>query len=324
MLPISISESTEVTYPVGEVLGTSTILTAQYYSDEFLSAMLVSGETPFHAVEHPEKDPLPKALIITAQTPFHPVDHTWADQPADLGSIDVNNETFRVVNVLTGVLQTGGSELLLDKDIPVKKGAEGWIFVVAHIIELLGSNFNAKNLIGKEADLKVDTIRRQQLSAAHSACHVSALALNKCTTQFWRKEAMRDSLGNPNLDQLAIQTSKIKTTESIDYYRFGKSLRKQGLETGLLIQQIKEVESLVNSQLEEWVRLGAEIRVDVPNLNLESRRWWLCQLPEGLAKIPCGGTHVSNLREFSSIKVEYELIPEKPEIIVHTIPTYIT
>jgi alanyl-tRNA synthetase len=34
---------------------------------------------------------------------------------------------------------------------------------------------------------------------------------------------------------------------------------------------------------------------------LSSRRTWVCELSEGRGEVPCGGTHVSNIAELSSI-----------------------
>jgi alanyl-tRNA synthetase len=227
---------------------------------------------------------------------------------------------LKVSDVLTGAVQLGTDVLSIDNEISVKKGTEGWVFVVAHIVDV-SDGFSLENLLGEPVSLDVDVQHRRSLSAAHSACHISALALNKCTTQFWRKEVAKDSLGNPNLDQLAIQISKITTSESFDQYRFGKSIRKQGLESAALLEQVKVVEACVNQQLERWLKTGARIYVEAPEAKLEARRWWKCELPEGTAQIPCGGTHIADLNELASIQVSYEVSSGVPEMSVHTVPT---
>lgn len=291
-----ITGSTRVTYPRGETRGTSAIILAEPYNG----------------------DPS-KLIVVTEETPFHPVDHTWPDQPSDAGTLSVGGAAFTISDVLTGAIQAGSDELKLDKEIPVRKGADGWSFVVAHVVEVAGA-VAAESLPGQVAFLEVDPVRRMQLSAAHSACHIAALALNKCTARLWRKEVLKDSLGHPNLDQLAMQVSKITTGGSTDHYRFGKSLRKQGLDSAALLEQITGVEACVNAQLDAWLKTDAAIRVEAPHAGLDARRTWACDLPDGPAQIPCGGTHLTNVREFDGVKVSFELLPGAPEVILHTTP----
>jgi alanyl-tRNA synthetase len=293
---VNITASTRVTYPQGATSGLSTVLLAKSYSS----------------------DPS-KLIIVTEETPFHPIDHTWPDQPADRGTLTVDGTKLAVSDVVTGAIQSGSKELILDKDIPVKKGTDGWHFVVAHIIDVEGAT-PPESLVGRTASLEVDPSHRRLLSAAHSACHIAALALNKCTAHLWRKEALKDSLGHPNLDQLAMQVSKITTSESLDHYRFGKSVRKQGLDSPVLLEQIGSVEECMNRQLEDWLRTESPIWIETPHLGLDARRMWHCDLPDGAAYIPCGGTHLKNLKEFSSIRVNFETLPGVPEVILHTVP----
>lgn len=292
----NITASTRVTYPQGATSGLSTVLLAKPYSSD-----------------------ASKLIIVTEETPFHPVDHTWPDQPADLGTLIIDGIKLTVSDVVTGAIQDGSEELNLDKDIPVKKGADGWHFVVAHIIDIENAT-SPERLVERTASLEVDRSHRRLLSAAHSACHIAALALNKCTAHLWRKEPMKDSLGHPNLDQLAMQVSKITPSESLDHYRFGKSVRKQGLDSATLLEQIRSVEECMNLQLEEWLKTESPIWIETPHPGLDARRMWHCDLPDGAAYIPCGGTHLKNIQEFSSIKVNFEILPGVPEVILHTVP----
>ncbi|HEX7318058.1 MAG TPA: hypothetical protein VF297_29405 [Pyrinomonadaceae bacterium] len=291
----NISSSTRVTYPQGATSGLSTVLLAKPHGG----------------------DPS-RLIIVTEETPFHPVDHTWPDQPADVGTLTVDGTALGVSDVVTGAIQDGSEELKLDKDIPVKKGADGWHFVVAHIID--AADAAPESLVGQTASFAVDPTHRRLLSAAHSACHIAALALNKCTAHLWRKDALKDSLGHPNLDQLAMQVSKIKTSESLDHYRFGKSVRKQGLDSAAFLEQIGSVEECMNRQLEDWLKTESSIWIETPHPGLDARRMWHCDLPDGAANIPCGGTHLNNIKEFSSIRVNFELLPGVPEVLMHTVP----
>lgn len=292
----NINNSTRVTYPQGAIHGTSTILLIRAHND----------------------DPS-KLIIVTEETPFHPVDYTWPDQPSDVGTISVDSMTLMVSEVVTGAIHAGSEELKLDKDIPVRKGTDGWYFVVAHIVVATDATL-AEQLPGRVASLEVDPLHRRQLSASHSACHIAALAFNKCTATFWRKEVVKDSLGHPNLDQIAMQTSKITPVESLDHYRFGKKIRKQGLDSAGLLEQVTSIEECINQQLDAWLKTDAPIRIEAPKADLDARRLWLCDLPEGTAQIPCGGTHLTNMREFNSIKVNFEILSGVPEIIAHTVP----
>jgi alanyl-tRNA synthetase len=111
--------------------------------------------------------------------------------------------------------------------IPVRRGEEGWVWLVAH---RLGESAEPPQ-VGDEVELVVDVRRRRALSAAHTACHLAALAMNRAASHLWRKEARRDSLGSPDLDQIAMVSSVMDESGLTDVYRLGKSLRKKGFET---------------------------------------------------------------------------------------------
>ncbi|NUR83524.1 MAG: metal-dependent hydrolase, partial [Nonomuraea sp.] len=153
--------------------------------------------------------------LVTAETPFHPLDHTWPDQPADRGTIG----GLPVLDCVTAAASDEG--LFLGEEIPVRRGADGWQWLVVHVV---GSPLDE----GTQVDLEVDPAYRAALSAGHTACHLAALALNAALAPYWRKEAKQDALGNPDFDQSAITSSRIAEYGSVDVYRLGKSLRKKG------------------------------------------------------------------------------------------------
>ncbi len=178
-------------------------------------------------------------------------------------------------------------ELLVADDIPVKRGEPGWNWHVAH--RLVGTA--APPEVGTEVVLTVDADRRRALSSAHTACHLAALAMNSATAHLWRKDVRLDSLGKPDLDQLAMESSVMDEGGSIDVYRFGKSLRKRGFDPAGFADQVETIVADVHSQLEAWIASQAPVVVaDDGDQRVTAPRRWTCLLPEGLADIPCGGT----------------------------------
>lgn len=256
--------STVVTFPDGHVTGRSEIV----------------GAVPVGA----------RHGLVVAETPFHPLDHTWPDQPADLGTIG----GLPVVDCVTGAWaeQEG---LRLGPDIPVRRGADGWEWLVVHVTD-------APLPVGETVDLVVDAGHRAALSAGHTACHLAALALNAALAGHWRKEAARDGLGHPDFDQAAITSSRITPDGSVDVYRLGKSLRRKGFSGDDL--DLDRAAADVNERLAAWVTAGAPVRIDVPGRWLTARRTWHCTLPEGEVSIPCGGTHVVRTSELGAVTVE--------------------
>jgi len=237
--------------------------------------------------------------VMTDVSPFHPLDHTWPDQPADAGTL----AGMPVVECLTGAAGPDG-RLRIGADIPVRRGEAGYDWVVVHLLER-GAPPVA---VGDEVELSVDPGLRASLSAAHTACHLAALALNRAAADLWRKDAPRsDSLGAPDLDGLTIAQSRILPLHSIDTYRLGRSIRKKGLDTAALIDALPGLQATVTQTLRSWIASGSPVRIDDGgDRGVAARRTWRCDLPEGAATYPCGGTHVRNLAELpATARVEY-------------------
>ena len=276
----------------------------------FAGGALVGSGT-VQRVEHSDAG---QAVVVVTETPFHPIDHTWPDQPGDTGTC---GDAVVTDCVMAAVGPTG--ELIIGHDIPVKRGEAGWSWHVGHCM----AQASAPE-VGDVVDLGVDAERRRALSAAHTACHLAAFAMNRVAAELWRKEAPRDSLGAPNLDQLAMQRSVMDVTGSTDEYRLGKSLRKKGFDAVAFAEQLPKVEESVNQLLAAWVATGAHVLVDDGgDRRLTGRRQWVCELPEGRAALPCGGTHLHRLDEFDSVEVTYELQPDNGGVVMRTVPTLV-
>lgn len=251
-------------------------------------------------------------VVVVDSTPFHPVDHTWPDQPGDGGTISVGDDTVQVTEAVMAAVSDEG-EFAVGSDIPVKRGAEGWTWLVGHRIE---GTAPASLAEGARVTLSVDGARRAGLSRGHTACHVASLALDLALADLWRKEPGEDALGNPDFEARANQSSRIHEDGAVDEYRLGKSLRRAGFDTETFAATLADREARVNEQLATWVASGARSSIETEGPTIVDRRRWHCALPEGEAVILCGGTHVESLAEFASITVALDL--SDPQLLVMT------
>jgi alanyl-tRNA synthetase len=278
------SASTQVGFPAGAVSGRSTVLAC---------------------VELPDG----RYGVVTGSTPFHPLDHTWPDQPADTGTLAGR----AVLDCVTGAVSPDGA-FALGADIPVRRGEEGWAWLVVHVLA-------EPVAVGEEVELLVDPDRRAALSAAHTGCHLLALALNAALAPRWRKDPGRsDALGSPDFDSLAMDSSRMDTTASYDVYRVGKSLRKKGFTAEGLAEDLPALTEAVNATLAGWVAAAAAVRVEAPGPELTARRQWHADLPEGHAHIFCGGTHLTHLGELAALSTELRLSEDGTQLTAVTTP----
>ncbi|MFB2600156.1 metal-dependent hydrolase [Herbiconiux sp. P17] len=251
-----------------------------------------------------------RVAVLLDETSCHPVDAAWPDQGADRATLTVDGQAFDVVDCVVGA--TDGASLFLGAAVPVRPGAAGWAFVVAHVLDA-GVVAGAAGALaeGATARVEVDAAYRRALSAGHTACHLASLALNDALAGAWTKDAARDGRGNPNFDQLAIESSTIEPNASLDVYRVGKSLRKKGFAPAVLTEGegLTALAAAVDGRLAEWGASGARVEVqhDGDDRGLSGRRTWTCHLPGGAVSIPCGGTHLTSLAEFASIRVTFDL-----------------
>jgi alanyl-tRNA synthetase len=238
--------------------------------------------------------------VVLDRTAFHPVDAHWPDQPADRGRLILADGTsVDIVDAQVGA--TDGERLHIGGDVPVRTGTPGWAFVVVHLVAK-----DAAVREGETVGVEVDAGFRTALSVGHTACHLASLALDRALAGSWTKPAPADPLGAPAFDQLAIERSEIIEHGARDTYRIGKSLRKKGFPPSVF-DDPAAVADAVNEQLSEWVATDAPVRVETPEPGLGARRSWVCALPEGEARIPCGGTHVGALGALGRVAVAFEV-----------------
>ncbi|MFM5013605.1 hypothetical protein ACEUB2_13240 [Aeromonas veronii] len=255
-------------------------------------------------------------LLVTDLTPFHPQSHLWPDQPGDVGHARWEGGEAAIGPCRMGAISPDG-ELFVDTAIPVRRGAEGWRFVVVH--PLTGDHALA---VGSQVELQVDSAARHALSLGHSGCHLAALALNRALIPYWRKEVSeRDALGQPDFDRLAIQSSRVEPCGSREQYRIGKSLRKKGVNSEALLADLALIEEKVNQQLADWIATGSEIRRSRAGEAIIDSRYWHCMLEGQEVTIPCGGTHVASLAELGEVKVKLTLVEEGFAMLTRVTPT---
>ena len=219
-----------------------------------------------------------RTAVVLDETAAHPVDHAWPDQGADRGTIG----GVELVDCVVGA--TDGTALFLGSDIPVRKGTEGWSFLVVHVVDAFTP------VEGDTVDVQVDADYRHALSTGHTLCHLASLALNGALAGAWSKEVPLDTAGQPNFDQLAIETSTIVENGSRDVYRVGKSLRKKGFDPAAL-DDIPLIEGHVNERLAALLATGDSVVIETEGSRLDDRRYWVF----GDYRIPCGGTHVATV-----------------------------
>jgi alanyl-tRNA synthetase len=267
------SVDTVVGYPSGSTAGTSTVVHVEPLGD---------GRT----------------AVLLESTPCHPVDAGWPDQGADHAMLGWGGGSASVVDRVVGdciVAATDGAQLYLGANIPVRKGTEGWAFLVAHIVE------GGVPEVGQTVTVTVDADYRRALSLGHTGCHLASLALNHALADRWGKEAALDALGVPDFDKLAIDSSTIQPFGSVDTFRLNKSLRRKGFVSEGLADALPEVERALNASLESWCAAGAAVTIRREGNRLTDRRYWECTLPEGEVSIACGGTHAASLAELNGL-----------------------
>lgn len=242
-----------------------------------------------------------RTAVLLDETACHPVDAGWPDQGSDRAVL-VTGAGDEVAVTEAVVAATDGETLFIGADVPVRKGEEGWAFVVAHLLAP-----DAAIAAGDGVTVVVDEEYRNALSIGHTACHLASLALNRAVADRWTKEVRADGLGEPDFDGAAIASSLIRPQGSTDVFRLNKSLRRKGFSTDGLAEQLAEIEAATAATLATWISEDAPVHIEVAGPGLTDRRSWVADLAEASVSIPCGGTHVSALSELGSLSVSLEL-----------------
>lgn len=229
--------------------------------------------------------------IVAACTPCHAESPSWPDQPPDQAVVEWGD---RRINIEPVVLAWDEHRLQHPR-----ADRQDQRLVVAHKV-VGGSPPDIAS--GDPITIRVDKERRGNLSRAHTASHLFALALNEVTGAMWRKAPPRlDSRSNPDFDSLCIAESKIDEHGSLETYRLGKSIRKKGLQTQELTDGWVGVVDRAAALCRDFIRTGAEVSV-APSQPCEysERRSWLAGAPID-AVVPCGGSHVQRTSDVGSI-----------------------
>jgi Predicted metal-dependent hydrolases related to alanyl-tRNA synthetase HxxxH domain len=268
------SIDTLVSYPSGAISGTATVVYLEPLGDD-------------------------RTAVLLDATPCHPVDAGWPDQGADRATLRWGGEVRAVVDCVVGA--SDGVRLFVGSEIPVRKGEEGWAFVVVHVLD------GAPPALGQAVTVDVDADDRRAVSLGHTGCHLASLALNAALVGRWSKEAVGDALGSPDFDRLAIDSSTIVPNGSIDVFRLNKSLRRKGFAADALADDLPAIENAANTSLATWAATDAAVTIRRDGDRLTDRRYWECVLPEGAVSIPCGGTHADSLGELGTPRVTLAL-----------------
>ena len=247
--------------------------------------------------------------VIVDQTPFHPVSHIWPDHPADKGFLVFEGKQYTVTDCVTGAFDVENNKLYKGSDIPVKRGEDGWQFVVVHEFALdLVLN------VSDTVELNVDEGYQAALSKGHSAGHLASYALNKVLEQtYWRKDASRkDVLNNRDFHSYAQVLSLVSENKSTDSYRLGKTLKKRGLNVAEMLADLALIEMKVNDVLATWLATKAPVVMKCEGAALTDSRFWCCDLGKGESiTMPCGGSHVQSLAEYNAVKIALTLKSEQ-------------
>ncbi|HEY7961867.1 MAG TPA: hypothetical protein VID29_08100, partial [Solirubrobacteraceae bacterium] len=224
-----------------------------------------------------------RTLFAVARTPCHPESPRWPDQPADRCTLEGAGRSF-AIECFEGYLSDERLQIG-----PPEPTAEALRCVVHR------GPADLPVAVGTAVTLRVDEGYRQALSRSHSLCHLVSLALNAALADAWRKDpGASDSLGNPDFDKLAIRSSVIGEDGSLDTYRVGKHLRKAGFSAAALDDPAalaQRVEQIAGA----WLASRPRVSVTPGVSALDERRVWSCELAQGVASFPCGGTHVERL-----------------------------
>lgn len=82
---------------------------------------------------------------------------------------------------------------------------------------------------------------------------------------------------------------------------------------------LQTIEEAVNHQIIEWLALESQVTMQCDGKALTDSRYWIVDFGiDGIAKLPCGGTHVSSFKEYATITVKLEEKSEQELLMLTT------
>jgi alanyl-tRNA synthetase len=256
-----------------------------------------------------------RGLIVCDYTPVHPESFRWPDQPGDTGAVSWGHGEHPLLEALTGLANRRTGELRIgDAAKALGRTDEDWVGVVVHVVDAISDLPSP----GTRLNISVDRLRRQQLSAAHTAAHLSAFALNRSLVGYWIKQDIAlDTLGAPDFDKQALVSSRIDLAGCTDRYRLGKTLRRKGFDAAKAITDLPSIVVGVNDVLAKWLGDPTPVVLEPLDSTLDTRRTWRCRLGGQVAEMFCAGTHADHLNAL--ISVEVHLSSTDDELTMRTV-----
>jgi alanyl-tRNA synthetase len=277
----------------------------------------------FHLGRLKEKSEIQEAFLegghwcIAARvTPFHPQDPLWPDQPDDRGwALDAGGRELAIegASVRRWAPEVGHWQVVRQGDS--RKEMKGATIAIFHHVRA-----ERAFAVGEPIEIRVDPALRGDLSAAHTASHLQALALNRALTESGLHVARRDTLGALDFDGELIVSSTITPLRTLESYDLGPLAAPERARLGdrAFLEELR-------TQIVETLRGWREFLL-AQNASLEvtptrecawsQRRAFRLALPRGLkAETPCGGTHSLELYLRAAHRLEIELQGERTLVV---------
>ncbi|MET3231761.1 UNVERIFIED_ORG: alanyl-tRNA synthetase [Burkholderia sp. 1263] len=141
--------------------------------------------------------------------------------------------------------------------------------VIEHIVHPDDTAYLSNIRVGDPVEVRIDRLRRSQLSLSHTACHLLLLGVGQV-----RPDAVDWILG------CHIRTDAARLDFAVD--------------ERISVEEVKEIQSVANS----LVLRASDVNVYPHKIHADAR-YWVC---EGNV-IPCGGTHIGNTRPVGRMEV---------------------
>lgn len=341
---------TLVTFPAGTVRGRSRVLAARQSPDG--NVALVAAQTPFHPLDHSWPDQPADCGTAEIDGVVYPVIDALTGAYGPAGEFATGSAipvkrgdeswTWVVVHVVEGLPDPAaavGREVILSVDTERRRALSAahtgcHLFSLA-LNEALADRWPSAVSVPAQAASGADCrtergaggsgdTRRTSGPAADSAdlAEVSGATRTAVLVEGGKPDRgiRTDSLGNPDFDAVAIESSRLDVTASTDRYRIGKSLRRKGFRSDGLREALPRLTVQINARMTSWVTADASVRIETGGPALTDRRQWICELPYATAKISCGGTHLARLGEVVAWTTTLSLSQDGTELLAVTTP----